>query len=76
MLKRFAFRGKMMYLCTSEEERAPNTELSPLFLVNIRREIHRKLKILWALSEIFLALSEIFLALSVNESPMWDFFRG
>ena len=23
MLKRFAFRAKMLYLCTSEEERAP-----------------------------------------------------
>ena len=32
MLKRFAFRAKMLYLCTSEEERAPNTGLSPLFL--------------------------------------------
>ena len=66
----------MYYLCTSEEERALNTGLSPLFLLNIRREIHRKLEILDALSEIFLALSEIFLALSVNELPMWDFFRG
>ena len=60
----------MYYLCTSEEERALNTGLSPLFLVNIRREIHRKLEILDALSEIFLALSEFFLALSVNDSPM------
>ena len=66
MLKRFAFRAKMLYLCTSEEERAPNTGLSPLFLANIRHKIHRKLKILLALSEIFLALSEIFLALSVR----------
>ena len=56
----------MYYLCTSEEERALNTGLSPLFLVNIRREIHRKLKILWALSDFLLALSEIFLALSVR----------
>ena len=31
MLKRFAFRRKMYYLCTSEEERALNTGLSPLF---------------------------------------------
>ena len=31
MLNRFAFRGKMYYLCTSEEERALNTGLSPLF---------------------------------------------
>ena len=31
MLKRFAFRGKMLYICTSEEERALNTGLSPLF---------------------------------------------
>ena len=60
----------MLYLCTSEEERALNTGLSPLFLADIREEIHRKLKILDALSEIFLALSEIFLALSVRELAM------
>ena len=70
MLKRFAFRAKMLYLCTSEEERALNTGLSPLFLANIRREIHRKLKILWALSDFLLALSEIFLALSVRGLTM------
>ena len=32
MLKRFAFRGKMYYLCTSEEERALNTGFFPLFV--------------------------------------------
>ena len=32
MLKRFAFRAKMYYLCTSEEERARNTGFFPLFL--------------------------------------------
>ena len=31
MLKQFAFRGKIYYLCTSEEERAPNTGSFPLF---------------------------------------------
>ena len=31
MLKRFAFRAKMYYLCTSEEERALNTGFFPLF---------------------------------------------
>ena len=31
MLKRFAFQRKMYYLCTSEEERAPNTGFFPLF---------------------------------------------
>ena len=31
MLKRFAFRAKMLYLCTSEEERARNTGFFPLF---------------------------------------------
>ena len=31
MLKRFAFRAKMLYLCTSEEEIVLNTGLSPLF---------------------------------------------
>ena len=70
MLNGFAFRRKMYYLCTSEEERARNTGFFPLFLPHIKEEIHRKLEILDALAEIFLALSEIFLALSVNESPM------
>ena len=63
MLKRFAFRAKMLYLCTSEEERAPNTGFSPLFLAIIKAEIHRKLEILYAFAEIFLALS-------VREMPM------
>ena len=67
MLKRFAFRAKMYYLCTSEEERALNTGLSPLFLANIRDEIHRKLKILYAFADFLLAFAEIFLALSVRE---------
>ena len=31
MLKRFAFRRKMYYLCTSEEEIALNTGFFPLF---------------------------------------------
>ena len=31
MLKGFAFRGKIYYLCTSEEERVPNTGFFPLF---------------------------------------------
>ena len=31
MLKRFAFRAKMLYLCTSEEERVLNTGFFPLF---------------------------------------------
>ena len=57
MLKRFAFRAKMYYLCTSEEERALNTGFSPLFLAIIKEEIHRKLEILDAFAEIFLALS-------------------
>ena len=70
MLNRFAFRAKMYYLCTSEEERVPNTGFFPLFLAIIKEEIHRKLEILYALSENFLALSEIFLALSVRELTM------
>ena len=32
MLTRFAFRAKIYYLCTSEEEKALNTGFSPLFL--------------------------------------------
>ena len=57
----------MYYLCTSEEERARNTAFFPLFLANIREEIHRKLEILDALADFLVALSEIFLALSVRE---------
>ena len=57
----------MYYLCTSEEERARNTGFFPLFLANIREEIHRKLEILDAFADFLLALSEIFLALSVRE---------
>ena len=32
MLNGFAFRGKMLYLCTSEEERALKTGFFPLFV--------------------------------------------
>ena len=67
MLNRFAFRAKILYLCISEEERAPNTGFSPLFLAIIKEEIHRKLEILDAFADFLLALSEIFLALSVGE---------
>ena len=67
MLNRFAFRAKILYLCTSEEERAQNTGLFPLFLAIIKEEIHRKLEILYAFADFLLALSEIFLALSVRE---------
>ena len=70
MLKRFGFRGKMYYLCTSEEERAPNTGFSPLFLAIIKAEIHRKLEILYALADFLNAFAEIFLALSVRELTM------
>ena len=67
MLKRFAFRGKILYLCTSEEERAPNTGFFPLFLAIIKEEIHRKLEILDAFADFLNAFAEIFLALSVRE---------
>ena len=67
MLRRFAFRAKMYYLCTSEEERALNTEFFPLFLAHIKEEIHRKLEILYAFADFLDALAEIFLALSVRE---------
>ena len=70
MLKRFAFRAKMYYLCTSEEERALNTGLSPLFLAIIKAEIHRKLEILYAFADFLNAFAEIFLALSVRELTM------
>ena len=70
MLTRFAFRAKMYYLCTSEEERVLNTGLSPLFLAIIKEEIHRKLEILDAFADFLNAFAEIFLALSVRELTM------
>ena len=70
MLKRFAFRGKMYYLCTSEEERALNTGFFPLFLAIIKAEIHRKLEILYAFADFLNAFAEIFLAVSVRELTM------
>ena len=70
MLNGFAFRGKMLYLCSSEEERARNTAFFPLFLANIREKIHRKLEILYALADFLNAFAEIFLALSVRELAM------
>ena len=57
----------MYYLCTSEEERAPNTGFSPLFLAIIKAEIHRTLEILYAFADFLNAFAEIFLALSVRE---------
>ena len=67
----------MLYLCTSEEERALNTGFSPLFLAIIKEEIHRKLEFLYAFADFlnafadFLnAFAEIFLALSVRELTM------
>ena len=36
MLKRFAFRGKIYYLCTSDEERARNPGFFPLFLAHFK----------------------------------------
>ena len=66
MLNQFAFRRKMYYLCTSEEERARNTGFFPLFLPHIKEEIHRKLEILDAFADFLNAFAEIFLALSVR----------
>ena len=60
----------MYYLCTSEEERAPNTGFFPLFLANIREEIHRQLEILDAFADFLNAFAEIFLALSVRGLTM------
>ena len=70
MLNGFAFRTKMYYLCTSEEERAPNTGFFPLFLAIIKEEIHRKLEILYAFADFLDAFAEIFFALSVRELTM------
>ena len=60
----------MLYLCTSEEERALNTGFSPLFLANINAEIHRKLEILYAFAVFLNAFAEIILALSVRGLTM------
>ena len=60
----------MYYLCTSEEERARNTGLSPVFLADIKEEIHRKLEILYAFADLLNAFAEVFLALSVRELTM------
>ena len=60
----------MYYLCTSEEERAPNTGFFPLFLAIIKEEKHRKLEILDAFADFLDAFAEIFLALSVRELTM------
>ena len=70
MLNRFAFRAKMLYLCTSEEERARNTGFFPLFLAIIKEEKHRKLEILDAFADFLNAFAEIFLALSVRGLTM------
>ena len=70
MLKRVVFRAKMLYLCTSEEERALNTGFSPLFLAIIKEEKHRKLEILYAFADFLNAFAEIFLALSVRGLTM------
>ena len=70
MLNGFAFRGKMLYLCSSEEERAPNTGFFPLFLAIIKEEKHRKLEILDAFADFLDAFAEIFLALSVRGLAM------
>ena len=60
----------MLYLCTSEEERAQNTGLSPLFLAIIKEEKHRKLENLNAFADFLNAFAEIFLALSVRGLTM------
>ena len=67
MLKRFAFRAKIYYLCTSEEERARNTGFFPLFLPHIKEEIHRKLEILYAEADFLNAFAEFFRAKLVRE---------
>ena len=70
MLNRFAFRAKMLYLCTSEEERAPNTGLSPLFLAIIKEEKHRKLEILYAFADFLNAFADFLNAFAVREMTM------
>ena len=70
MLKRFAFRAKMYYLCTSEEERVLNTGLSPLFLAIIKEEIHRMLEILYAFADFLNAFADFLNAFAVREMTM------
>ena len=66
----------MYYLCSSEEERVRNTGFFPLFLADIKEEIHRKLEFLYALADFLNALAEIFLALSVRELTFPKNFRA
>ena len=70
MLKRFAFRAKMYYLCTSEEERALNTGFFPLFLPHIKEEKHRKLEILYAFADFLNAFADFLNAFAVREMTM------
>ena len=70
MLKRFAFRRKMYYLCTSEEERARNTGFFPLFFAHYKGKNTSEVGILYAFADFLNALAEIFLALSVREMTM------
>ena len=70
MLKRFGFRQKLLYLCTSEEERALNTGFSPLFLAIIKEEKHRKLEILYACADFLNAFADFLNAFAVREMTM------
>ena len=70
MLNRFAFRANILYLCTSEGERAPNTGFSPLFLAIIKEEIHRKLENLNAFADFLNAFADFLNAFAVREMTM------
>ena len=70
MLKRFAVRTKIYYLCTSEEERARNTGFFPLFLFFIKEEKHRKLEILYAFADFLNAFADFLNAFAVREMTM------
>ena len=71
MLKRFAFRAKMLYLCTSEEEEAVNTGLSPLFCPIkgcITSEVEKSLReIEFFLSESGFSIGEVGERIGVSE---------
>ena len=70
MLRRFGFRREILYICTSEEERALNTGFFPLFLAPIKEEIHRKLEILYAFADFLNAFADFLNAFAVREMTM------
>ena len=77
MLKRFAFRAKMLYLCTSEEEKARKHWAFSSFFAQYKGCNTKHLGISRCFSGNFLGFIGNFLGfIGVNESPMWDLFAA